>query len=287
MFLEFLILPLIACLLLIGITSYFGIHVIKREILFIDIALAQIAALGATVAHVIDVSMHGAAGHDHDEHTIGGYLLSLLFCTLAAGLFSMLKSWKIRVPLEAFIGIAYAVATTGAVIIIDKGAGSDAHVHDMLIGSILWVNWHQIMRLAIVIAVVAAVHVIFRKKFINLTDNYEYCTHEMKRPRFWDFLFYFTFGLIIVEAVDIAGIITVFAFLIIPASITALFQGSWTRRIFMAVWIGGLSVLLGLGFSFQLDVPASPVIILFLAVALAIAGSVKGIQKWNREKKAA
>lgn len=282
-FLIFISIPLVACLLLIGITSYFGIHVIKREILFIDIALAQIAALGATVAHV----MEATEGHGHDEHTFGGYMLSLLFCTLAAGLFTMLKNKNIKIPLEGFIGIAYAVATTGAVIILDKSAGSDVHVHDMLVGSVLWVSWHQVVRLAVVVAVVAGFHALYRKKFTTLTDHYDHCSHKLKYPKFWDFLFYFTFGLVIVEAVDIAGILTVFAFLIIPSSITALFQGSWARRIIMALWIGGVSVILGLSFSWQLDVPASPVIIVFLSLALGVAGIVKGLQNRKVRKQAA
>ncbi len=139
---NFMLAPFIASLLLISITVYFGIHVIKREIIFIDIALAQIAALGSAVSLVL---LHLGIGqqdhHDHDSRTF----LAYLFCLLAAGVFTMLKNNKLKIPLEAFIGIAYAVATTSTVILLDKGAGGDVHVHDMLIGSILWVTWHQII----------------------------------------------------------------------------------------------------------------------------------------------
>ncbi len=138
--LEFMLAPLMACILLILINVYFGIHVLKREIIFIDIALAQIAAFGTSVAAVIEHIMHEghAHSHDHSEHSMMAYLLSLAFITFSALVFSFLKNRKLSIPLEAIIGISYAFATTAAVIILDKGAGGDVHIHDMLVGSILW-----------------------------------------------------------------------------------------------------------------------------------------------------
>mgnify|MGYP000851710703 CR=1 FL=1 len=137
--------PFIGSLLLIIIMVYFGIHVIEREIIFIDIALAQIAALGSAVSLVLDAITTGTQhdAHEHDSRTFMAYL----FCLIAAGIFTILKNKQLRIPLEAVIGIAYAVATTSAVIILDKGAGSDVHIHDMLAGTILWISWKQVLRL--------------------------------------------------------------------------------------------------------------------------------------------
>ena len=120
---EFLLPPLVTCLLLIGITVYFGIHVIKREIIFIDIALAQIAALGGAVALVIEELnfLQVNQFQNPEKSNLFAYILSILFCTLAAAIFTFLKNKIIKIPLEAIIGITYAVATTGAVIIFDKG----------------------------------------------------------------------------------------------------------------------------------------------------------------------
>ncbi|HOO98852.1 MAG TPA: metal ABC transporter permease [Bacteroidales bacterium] len=271
---EFMLAPLAASLLLIIITVYFGIHVIEREIIFIDIALAQIAALGSAVSLVIK-NISGHAGHEHDSRTI----LAYLFCVGAAFFFTILKNKKIRIPLEAVIGIAYAVATTSAVIILDKGAGSDVHIHDMLTGSILWVTWPQILRLAVVVILTGGFHYVFREKFRKVTLSYHGTETGLKNPKLWDFIFYMTFGIVIVEAVNIGGILTIFAFLIIPSSVSSLFAGRWTNRILIGLLVGGISTLLGLYLSWNMDIPCSPAIIMFLGVALLLAVMVRVIRK--------
>ena len=204
---DFMLAPLIASLLLIFITVYYGIHVIEREIIFIDIALAQIAAFGSAVSLVVHKLNIGQQDHlhEHDSRTI----LAYLFCLLAAGMFTLLKNRHIKIPLEALIGIAYAVATTGAVIILDKGAGSDIHIHDMLAGNILWVTWPQILRLFVIVTVIGGFHFIFRKKFKDVTLLYKGKETGTPYPAFWDFMFYLTFGVVIVEAVNIGGILTI------------------------------------------------------------------------------
>lgn len=283
---EFMILPFIACLILAGITIYFGIHVIKREIIFIDIALAQIAALGSSVAVVLEETFtHQHIHHAKNSVRTPEYALSLFFILLAAMVFTLLKNKRINVPLEAFIGITFAVATTGAVIILDKGAGGDTHIHDMLAGSILWVTSHQVMRLAIVVFIVALFHFIFRKKFKALTDSYNNHEKKFRDPKIWDFLFYFTFGFVIIEAVTIAGIITVFAFLIIPASISALFFTSWTKRVLAGLIIGAAVTFCGLFLSWEMDIASSPAIILFLAISLFLALIVQGVRIAGKRKK--
>ncbi len=273
---DFMLAPLAGSLLLIGIMVYFGIHVIEREIIFIDIALAQIAALGSTVSLVLRVS--SGDPHQHGEHN-SNTLLAYIFCLVAAWVFTLFKNKKIRVPLEAFIGIAYAVATTSAVIILDKGAGSDVHIHDMLAGAILWITWPQVIRLLIVTTVVGAFHYLFRYKFKALTNSYNGSDAGIENPRLWDFLFYSTFGIVIVEAVSVGGILTIFAFLIIPASISALFAKRWTQRIITGLLVGGLATLLGLYLSWVLDVACSPTIILFLALFLVISVLIRTVTK--------
>jgi zinc/manganese transport system permease protein len=276
---DFMIAPFVASLLLIIITVYFGIHVIEREIIFIDIALAQIAALGSAVTLVLDRLYGGTHHHihSHDSRTA----LAYLFCLVAAGVFTLLKNRKIKIPMEAIIGIAYAVATTSTVIILDKGAGSDVHIHDMLAGNILWVSWHQIMRLLSVVVVVGGFHLIFRKKFKAVTSIYSHKETSIANPRLWDFLFYLTFGIVIVEAVNIGGILTIFAFLIIPASISALFATRWVNRILVGLLVGGTATILGLYLSWVMDVPCSPTIILFLAASLLLSVFFKAGIKYH------
>lgn len=270
---EFMLAPLAACILLIIINVYFGIHVLKREIIFIDIALAQIAAFGTAVAVVIHHMFHAGMGHEQSEHSLLAYVLALSFIIFSAVMFSFLKNRKISIPLEAIIGISYAVATTAAVIILDKAAGGDVHIHDMLVGSILWVSWSQVLKLFVVVALVSTVHIIFRKKFTQLSDNFHNQDCKMKNTFLWDFLFYFTFGIVIIEAVNISGILTVFAFLILPASFSALFSTNWTHRIIIGVVLGTVVSIFGLYFSWNMDVPVAPLIIISMG-ALLLLGAI-------------
>jgi len=272
---EFLLAPFVACLLLILINVYFGIHVIRREIIFIDIALAQIAALGSAVAFVIFRSLHPEAAHEHGYNNAFSYIFSLCFIILAALLFTFLKNRKISIPIEAIIGITYAVAATATVIILDKGAGGDVHVHEMLIGSILWVSWHRVTILFVVVLLVGTFHIVFRRKFLALTDTYTDKRINIKNPQLWDFLFYLTFGIVIIEAVNVAGILTVFALLIIPASISVILVKTWFTRILFG-WIISLFIsVIGLYLSWKMDLQSSPLMILFLGIVLIIASASK------------
>jgi zinc/manganese transport system permease protein len=270
--LQFILVPLLACILLLVITSYFGIHVLKREIIFIDIALAQIAALGGVLAIFIDHKLHthevmvGALNLTN----ILAYTSSLVYCLGAAVIFTYLKSPKIKVPIEAFIGIAYALATTAAVIILDKGAGGDVHLHEMMTGSLLWTTWPQVIRLALILSVIGGFHLIYSRRFIQLTDNYLVHSGTMEHRMKWDFLFYFTFGIVIIEAIRVAGVLTVFAFLILPASISALFAVQWRQRILIGLGAGILAALVGLYLSITMDVSVSPLIILLLGGILLL-----------------
>jgi len=282
--LQFILVPLLACLVLLTLTSYFGIHVLKREIIFIDIALAQITVLGSAIALYLEHSFHMhevMIGNINLSDTLA-YLFSLLFCMGAALIFTFLKNPKIKIPIEAFIGIAYALATTAAVIILDKGAGADLHLHDMLTGVLLWTGWPELLRLILAFLLVGGFHRIFRKKFIQLTDGYMGQSSPMKRQKWWDFLFYFSFGIMIIESVRIAGVLTVFAFLILPASISAIYFSQWRQRILLGLMAGLLAAILGLHFSLRLDLTASPLIILFLGAILVVAVLVRkltGVKK--------
>jgi zinc/manganese transport system permease protein len=281
--LQFIAAPIVASLVILALTSYFGIHVLKREIIFIDITLAQVAVFGSVVSMLIG---HAFSGPDPaiGQVPLAGILdygFSLLFCMGAALIFTLLKHPGIRIPIEAFIGIAYAFATMATVIILDKGTGSEEHLHDMLTGTLSWTGWGQVARLAVIMAVIGGFHILFREKFIRLTESYHSIPGSFSHQKRWDFLFYFTFGIVIVESVQVAGILTVFAFLILPASVSALFRGlSWTGRIAVGMASGFFATLAGLYVSVNLDVTASPVIIVFLGTIL-LAGVLATRRKRN------
>lgn len=280
---EFIILPLIGCLIIVLINVYFGIHVIKREIIFIDIALASIAALGSSVGMILFESSN--AEHSHENHGIFPYIFSLGFISIASFAFTSLRNRKITIPLEAIIGIAYAVATTLTVIILDKGAGGDVHVHDMLIGSILWISGHQLTRLVIVVIIVGVFHIIYRRKFLRLTDSFRENGKNINRHKLWDFLFYFSFGLVVVEAVNIAGILTIFAFLILPASLAVILSDNWTTKLIVG-WLAGIAAsVAGLLLSLKLDVPSAPVIITLLGIILLLGYLLYKISNYKKTVK--
>jgi len=272
--------PFVACLTLVGIHGYFGIHVLKREIIFIDIAMAQIAALGGTISMLLPVDVSSAWGIvSYTAHGGGAiaYLLSLVLVFFAAAVFTLLKSEKLYVSIEALIGITFAAATTGAVILIDKGAGGDVHVHDMLVGSILWVKWDQILKSFIVYSIIGALHYKFRDKILPISEDYQKAKEKGINVKLWDFFFYFTLGIVVIHSVKIGWILVVFAFLIIPASISVLFSQNWSTRITIGWIVGTIVSTLGMYFSWKLDVPSGPSVILFLGVFLLFAVIIKAL----------
>jgi zinc/manganese transport system permease protein len=281
--LQFILVPLIASLILLTLTSYFGIHVLKREIIFIDIALAQIAVMGSAIAIYLEhaFQFHEVMFGKFNLTDSVAYMFSMLFCIGAALVFTFLKDPRIKTPIEAFIGIAYAFATTAAVIILDKGAGGDVHLHDMLTGVLLWTTWPQVLRLGILFSIIGGFHFLYRIQFTQLSDFYQGNSQPVDKRKTWDFLFYFSFGITIIESVRIAGVLTVFAFLIIPASISAFFSTRWRQRIMIGLVTGLVATILGLHFSLALDLTASPLIILFLGILMLLGVFVRRVFKIN------
>ncbi|MCH8285952.1 metal ABC transporter permease [candidate division KSB1 bacterium] len=262
---EFMIAPFAACMVLIGILGYFGIHVIKREIIFIDIAMAQIAALGMTFAFLFNI----------DFHSNLAYLFSVGFTTIAASIFAAIKDKDLHVPLEAIIGLSYAIATTAAVIIIDRAPGGAEHIKEMLVGSILFVSWGEILKATVAFVIVGALHFVFRDKFISISEDSQKASDSGINVKLWDFIFYISLGIAVIHAVRIGGILMVFAFLIIPSSIAILFSKSWTARILSAWLVGTIVSMGGLYLSWVYNLPSGPAVIVFLGLFFFLAMTVK------------
>lgn len=262
---TFMAAPFVACFVLIGILGYFGLHVLKREIIFIDIALAQIAALGVTVAFLLKI----------DPHSNFTYLFSLGFTLLAAGFYSISRLRFKEIPQEAIIGISYVFAAALALLLTDKAAGGTEHIKEMLAGSILWVKWSEVAITACVAIIVGIFHYIFWNQFITLSENHSHTSNLTTKWRWWDFLFYASFGLVITHVVRIGGVIVVFSFLIIPATISALFVNTWGKRLAIAWSVGTIVSILGLYVSFKLDFSTGPTVVCFLGIFLLLAVVLK------------
>src|SRR2546423_4905763 len=249
--LPFLLAPFVASLILTGIHAYLGVHVVERGVIFVDLALAQIAALGATVAVVVGMDPHGRAA----------CWTSLAFTFLGAGFFAFARSSRGHIPQEAFIGIAYAVASATAILLMSKATGETEHLKDMLVGNILAVSWPEVRKTAFLYGAIGIFHFIFRKKFLTISMNHGKAEKSGLNVRFWDFLFYASFGFVVTSSVAIAGVLLVFCYLIVPSVGAMLFADRIGPRLAIGWTMGTLVSALGVYLSVQLDTPTGATIV--------------------------
>ena len=261
---EVLFWPFVACLVLTGIHSYLGLHVVSRGVIFVDLALAQIAAMGATFAFLLGYPLGGNQA----------YFYSLLFALIGAAIFSVLRLREQQIPQEAIIGITFAVASATAILIADRAPQGAELVEAMLTGALLWVPRDKILQTALIYAAVGGFHWVFRDRFLTITLEPDRAETEGWNVRWWDFLFYASFGLVITSSVSIAGVLLVFSFLVIPAVIGMMFSQSIGGRLGIAWAAGTLVSMVGLTLSFQYDFPSGPAVVCTFGLALTLAGTV-------------
>jgi len=251
------------CVVLVGIHAYLGIHVIKRQIIFVDLALAQIAALGALVAFLFGIQ----------PHTWASYWFSLAMATIGAGIFAICRFRESKVPQEAAIGLIYAIAAAMAVLLIDKAPHGAEQLKDILTGSLLWVKWESIATAAAVYAGVGLIHYIYRDKFMLISSDPEAARQKGLNIRAWDFLFFFLFGVVITLSVDVAGVLIVFVFLVAPAIMAISITDRLSSQLLIGWGLGLLVTVLGLVASYVWDLPTGPAIIgCYAIVVLVLSG---------------
>ncbi|HEY7682400.1 MAG TPA: metal ABC transporter permease [Gemmatimonadales bacterium] len=259
--------PLVACMVIVAVHSYLGLHVLAREVIFVDLSLAQVAALGSTVAIFV--------GAEADSAT--AFLYALGFTTVGAALFALTRSahGRGRVPQEAIIGIVYVVASAAALLVADKSPRGGEAIKDILVGSLLWVGWPSIGRLATVYLIVGLFHWLLRKRFLTISFEPEQAASRGWQLRWWDFWFYLSFGIVITFSVPIVGVLLVFSFLVVPAAIA--FQFTRRRGILAIIsWIAGVSASgLGIWVSFRYDLPTGPLVVCVFGLLLLLAFFVR------------
>jgi len=258
--LPFLLAPFLASLILTGIHAYLGVHVVERGVIFVDLALAQIAALGATIAILAGLNPHGG----------GAYWLSLAFTLLGAAIFAFARTRRGHIPQEAFIGIAYAVASATAILAMSKATGETEHLKDMLVGNILAVSMHDVAKTAILYGAIGIFHYIFRKKFLLISTDPREAEARGMSIRFWDFLFYASFGFVVTSSVAIAGVLLVFCYLIVPSVGAMLFADRIGRRLAIGWTMGTLVSALGVYFSVLFDLPTGAAIVCTFGAVLVV-----------------
>jgi zinc/manganese transport system permease protein len=262
--LSFMAAPFAACLILVGVHGYLGLHVLLRQVIFVDLALAQIAALGAVVAMV----------QGHPPGTAASFAYSLGAAVFGAFVFSLTRSrsHESKVPQEALIGITYVIASAAAILVADRAPEGAEHIKELLAGTILWVTWPTVIKDLIIYAAVGLFHYVFRKRFILISEDPERAYAQGMNVRLWDFLFYLSFGVIITLSVEIAGVLMVFSYLVAPAIIALGSSDRWGMRIVIAWAVGFLASALGLIASYQVDFPSGPAIVCSLGLFLLLYG---------------
>lgn len=258
--LSFLAAPIVAGLIIAGIHAYLGLHVVERGVIFVDLSLAQIASLGAAIA-----VFRGADPHDPSI-----YWMSLIFTLIGAAIFAMIKGQDAHIPQEAIIGISYAVASAAVIITMSQSTGEAEHLKDMLVGNILSVQWPEVYLTGGIYAAIGLFHWIFRKRFLEISQDPKAVAARGISVRFWDFLFYASFGLVVTRSVAIAGVLLVFCYLIVPSVGAMLWAKTIGSRLAIG-WVMGLFVsALGMYFSVQFDLPTGAAIVCTFGLVLVV-----------------
>ena len=254
--------PFLVAVCLVGIHAYFGIQVLARKVIFVDLALAQIAALGATAAFML--------GHPAQNMATYGY--SLVFTLLAAVLLAFTRAWGTRVPQEALIGVIYVVAAAAAILLIDRAPQGAEHLKQILTGNILTSGLNDPVLIVPLYLAIGALHFLWQSRLTGAGSLA------------WDFVFYATFGVVVTCSVAIAGVLLVFSFLIIPAAIGVMFADRLGRQLAIG-WIAGIvTSAAALAASFAFDLPTGAAMVCAFGVSLAVAGVFYPFLRGDRRK---
>ena len=265
---QFVWLAVICGLVLSGIHAYLGFHIVSRGVIFVDLSLAQMAAMGAAFATLVDIG----------EGTVWHYAISLAFTFFGAGVVSIARVRNERIPHEAFIGILYAAGAALTILLLAHRPGGMEELQHLLAGSILTVTPMELVKIAVTYAVIGGIHYVFRERFFSITENRAAATARGWRIRLWDFVFYATFAIVVTSSVAVAGVLLVFSLLVVPPVTALMFTSRPGPRLVFG-WlfafagsVGGVLAAVGL------DLPAGPSIVACLVALLLALSLVAGLR---------
>ena len=254
--------PFLMCLVLTGIHAYLGVHVLAREVVFVDIAIAQIAALGATVAFLVG----------YDTETWQSYAYALAATLVGAVVLALTRSRRRQVSQEAVIGVVYAVSSAAAVLVSDRAAHGAEQVRGMLVGNLLAVGPLEVGKVAALYALVGVLHWLCRRPFFVISTDPAAAYAEGWRVRLWDFIFYASFGVVVASSVRVAGVLLVFSYLIVPSLAGVALGGSVASRLLIGWSFGTLVSVLGMIASAALDLPTGATVVCAFGLMLGLFG---------------
>ncbi|MSO82330.1 MAG: metal ABC transporter permease [Acidobacteria bacterium] len=262
---QFLAPAIAASLIIAGIHAYLGLHVVERGVIFVDLSLAQIASLGAAIA----------VWQGYDAHGPAIYWMGLGFTLIGALIFAAIKGHEARIPKEAFIGISYAVASAAVILTLSQATGEAEHLRDMLVGNILSVQWPEVWLTGAIYLVIGLFHYVFRKRFLEISMDPRAVAARGISVRFWDFLFYASFGFVVTRSVAIAGVLLVFCYLIVPSVGGMLYSARIGPRLAIGWVMGTVVSMLGMHFSVQFDLPTGATIVCTFGLVLMVMAAVR------------
>jgi len=266
--LQFLAAPFAASLIIAGIHAYLGVHVVERGVIFVDLSLAQIAALGSTMALLVPFM-------GEDPHGSWAYWSSLAFTFVGAAVFSTIKARRARIPQEAIIGISYAVASAATILAMSKATSEAEHLKNMLVGNILAVSWQEVRATALLYTVIGIFHYVFRRRFLAISLNHDGVEAQGLSVRLWDFLFYASFGVMVTRSVSIAGVLLVFCYLIVPSVAAMLYADRIGPRLAIGWTMGTVVSALGIYLSVKLDLPTGATMVCTFGLVLILMAVAK------------
>ncbi len=257
---QILLWPFLCSLVLTGIHAYLGLHVVERGVIFVDLSLAQVAALGATIAFLFGFELHG----------LGAYFFSLGFTLCGAALFALSRSQKSKIPQEAFIGIVYAVSAAAAILIMDRLPEGAEHIKHILVGNLLAVTPHDVIKMAVLYSFIGFLHWLWRRPFLMISTDPRGAFSRGYNVRAWDFLFYASFGFVVTSSVAVAGVLLVFSYLIVPSVAAMLFSDKVGKRLTFGWIMGALVSLIGMVASYRFDAPTGATVICTFGLTLLV-----------------
>lgn len=263
--------PIVACVLLPWLLVYLGLHVVRRGIIFIDIAMAQMASLGICLALLLRLDLQSSAT----------FAIALGFTLIGAAVFSFTGKRTSEIPQEAVIGISYVAAAAAAVLMLSRAAEGDEQIKQMLVGNILLVTPMEVWKCFGLFSLVGILHFALRKNFLLVSYDRDRAYEAGLRVRWWDFLFYAAFGLVVTSFVRIAGVLLVFSYLIVPAVCGINLVGTLAKRLVIGWIIALIGGVAGLFFSFYWDLPSGAAIVCTFG-ALLILVSIAGLFRRRR-----
>ncbi|MCU0644511.1 MAG: metal ABC transporter permease [bacterium] len=262
---QFLAAPITACIILAGVLSYFGNHILTRGIIFIDIALAQIAALGTMIGLLLGYA----------EASASVELISLIFTLIIISIFALTKFEKQVVPQEAIIGIIYGLGLGIAMLLAEKIPGGSNYITKTITGNILWVTWDDVLKCAGIFVPIAIIHILLRRPFIKISESKENLPYSINKIRMYELIFYITFGIVVVRSVPVGGIFVIFVLLIAPTAMATLFTQRWAWRFLWSWIIGIFGTVIGIYVSYEIDISNGPAIVCLMGIAVFVIAFIK------------